>query len=334
MCLVYLVQLYIMEYQEDSGWKEHTSLVGEGFAVTSIEYDNYFDMVWTGYANGRVTGFSIKEEKYDASNMIESPCLSRYSSFAAVPDMVTRIVPNQHNVVCFGQSKISLRGYGGVGLGSINLDVNTYQSYFTCGDSIRSPGISRSSASTFATSIVAGTSSNWAFLYDLTVLHDTPVMTYNVASPSVQMLSNGHLIVAAGYDGCLRLLDGKFRSSEVLTTLEAHLGSIKDVCLQDDGRTLISCGMISKPTAPSYQVGIEIISDEISVTFVISTLWTLKSRCLISACSGSCPSCLWSHLPPPRGCDFCASCRNHNALCRRQRQCLRPRQWSWRRRTA
>lgn len=248
-----------MEYQEESGWKEHTSLGGEGFAVTSIEYDNYFDMVWTGYANGRVTGFSVKDEPYDPANLIEAQGLSRYSSFGAVPDMVTRIVPNQHNIVCFGQSKISLRGYGGVSLGSINLDVSTYQSYgqyigYTCGDCIRSPSISRGSSSYFATSIVAGTSANWAFLYDLTVLHDVPVMTYNVVSPSVQILSNGHLMVAAGYDGSLRLLDGKFRSSEVLTTLEAHLGSIKDVCLQDDGRTLISCGMISKPTAPSYQV--------------------------------------------------------------------------------
>jgi WD40 repeat protein len=55
-------------------------------------------------------------------------------------------------------------------------------------------------------------------------------------------------MVVAGYDGTLRLLDGKFRSSDVLMSMPAHIGAIKDFCLQSDGRTLVTCGLSS-----SYQ---------------------------------------------------------------------------------
>jgi WD40 repeat protein len=58
------------------------------------------------------------------------------------------------------------------------------------------------------------------------------------------------LFIDGSVVGCLRLLDGKFRSAEVLKVLEAHSGSIRDVCMQADGRTLITCGTSKRPINP------------------------------------------------------------------------------------
>lgn len=50
--------------------------------------------------------------------------------------------------------------------------------------------------------------------------------------------------------GSLRILDGKFRSNEVNRLIEAHTGSICDVSMQADGRTLITCGTSKRAINP------------------------------------------------------------------------------------
>lgn len=46
------------------------------------------------------------------------------------------------------------------------------------------------------------------------------------------------------------MLDGKFRSREVTKTIEAHSGSIRDICMQSDGRTMITCGTTRRALNP------------------------------------------------------------------------------------
>lgn len=72
---------------------------------------------------------------------------------------------------------------------------------FTCADLIRDPTLSRTSSAYAATSLIAGTSTNAAYLFDLSQGIDSPVMVYNVAQPTVKIQSNGHIMVAAGQDG-------------------------------------------------------------------------------------------------------------------------------------
>jgi len=50
--------------------------------------------------------------------------------------------------------------------------------------------------------------------------------------------------------GNIRILDGKFRSRDVTKMIEAHSGSIRDVCMQSDGRTLITCGTSKRAINP------------------------------------------------------------------------------------
>ena len=50
--------------------------------------------------------------------------------------------------------------------------------------------------------------------------------------------------------GNIRILDGKFRSPDVTKMIEAHSGSIRDVCMQSDGRTLITCGTSKRAINP------------------------------------------------------------------------------------
>lgn len=248
------------EYVIPSGaWKDHTSFVDEAFGLTSIEYDHCFDMVWLGHANGRVSSYTIVNDRpSNNTHDMVFPVLTKHCSFLVSHDIVTQLLPNHSSIVCITNSKISVRSHGGLSHGGISslemaVSLNDNTLCYTCGDLVRSPSVSRYSSEYMASSIMVGTSTSWAFMYDLGTLHDTPLMSFNVTAPTVKTLSNGHLTVVAGYDGNIRLLDGKFRSTEVLNAMQAHAGSIKDICMQSDGRTVITCGLASSPS--SYQVG-------------------------------------------------------------------------------
>lgn len=84
--------------------------------------------------------------------------------------------------------------------GGMNM-LSSADTAFTCADLIRDPLFSRTSSAYAASSLIAGTSSAGAYLFDLTQSMDSPIMVYNVFQPTVKIQSNGHLIAVAGQDG-------------------------------------------------------------------------------------------------------------------------------------
>ena len=178
----------------------------------------------------------------------------RYSSFSAPKlDIVQQILPNNNVVISIAQSVIEISTYGGTTLGSINIPCQQNEhngaTAFTCGDLLYDASTSRTCSSFTSTHVLAGTSDNTLHLFDIVHSFES-IVNYDVKSPSIKVQSNGHLTCVAGQDGFIRFLDGKFRSMEVLNKIEAHSGSIKDMCMKSDGRTIITCGTIKKPINP------------------------------------------------------------------------------------
>ena len=275
-------------------WSDHTSFINDTSPLTALEYDNCFDLLWMAHANGRLTSYSFSDEVQYFENQTEDsmymptpPSMYPFSSFPATADGIMQLLPNQNTLIAVGCSKIRMLTHGGGGLGSWRIDhcprpnmmhggmnmLSSADTAFTCADLIRDPLFPRTSSAYIASSLIAGTSSAGAYLFDLTQSVDSPIMVYNVFQPTVKIQSNGHLIAVAGQDGkCdfistslrnyvlyanilltvgnIRILDGKFRSPDVTKMIEAHSGSIRDVCMQSDGRTLITCGTSKRAINP------------------------------------------------------------------------------------
>jgi hypothetical protein len=201
-------------------WIEHTSFVDDSSPITCIEYDHCYDLLWYGQANGRLTsyGFSDDVQYFDGSNPEASyyaapPEMTRMTSLPVAADGIVQLLPNHSSLVAMSCSKIRMMSLNGAGIHTWNLNhcpslnnfsmLSSAETAFTCADLIRDPTLPRFSSAFMATSLVAGTSTNTAYLFDLTQGVDSPVMMYNVSQPTVRIQSNGHVIVAAGQDGTL-----------------------------------------------------------------------------------------------------------------------------------
>jgi hypothetical protein len=202
-------------------WTEHTSFSNDSSPLTALEYDNCFDVLWMAHANGRLSSYSFSDEVQYLESLTEengymptAPTIFPYSSFPVTSDGISQILPNQNTIVSVGCSQIRMTTHGGGGLGSWsinhcpnpsimnnNMTMLSPSEMFTCADLIRDPTISRTSSVYLASSLIAGTSSAGAYLFDLGSNLDTPIMVYNVFQPTVKIVSNGQLIVVAGQDG-------------------------------------------------------------------------------------------------------------------------------------
>lgn len=237
--------------------------------ITSMEYDKYFDMLWissksnAGSNNGRITSYGYIEDDSAAADVVEHenffPTMYRYSSFST-HDIVQQLLPNQNILVAVGQSSIGLSTYGGASVASMGINscpakrrtipaAVTEERRFTCSDFLYKQASSRISSAFVADHIIVGSSDGEAYVFDLQHFL-SPVMTFAVDHAPVCIQSNGNLVCVGGVDGCVRFLDGQFRSSEVTSCIEAHSGTITDMCMQSDGRTLITCGTLRLPINP------------------------------------------------------------------------------------
>lgn len=210
-----------------SMWSEHTSFANDSSPLTALEYDNCFDLLWMAHANGRLSSYSFSDEAQYLENQTEEnmympspPNMLPFTSFPASSDGIMQILPNQNTLISIGCSKIRMITHGGGGLWSWKIDccpnptimgggikmLSSAETAFTCADLIRDPTVSRTSSAYVASSLIAGTSSAGAYLFDLTQSVDSPIMVYNVFQPTVKIQSNGHLIAVAGQDGASRIL--------------------------------------------------------------------------------------------------------------------------------
>ncbi len=236
---------------------ENSSFSLDEHAVSSVDYDPYSEMVWIGQENGRVSGYSINSGNEVSQDNFE-PVIKPYSSFLASHEYIPQILPNLNSVFSVSQSKICMHSYGGLPFGTItcpNFDNTEFSmDSFSAADMIRDPNVHRFSEAGPLSHIIAGTASNMAYIFDSNLVSGVdsvlPFMQYDLKSPVVKIVSTGHLFVAAGYDGNVRLLDGKLRSANVIKTLDAHSGTINDMCVMPDGRTLITCGLAARKINP------------------------------------------------------------------------------------
>jgi hypothetical protein len=185
-------------------------------------------MMWQAHVNGRLSCYTFTDElqyaAQDEDYFPSPPNMFKFSSLPVVADGIVQVLPNQNTVVAVGCSKIRLLTHGGSGLGNWSIDhcpnptriggitrmLSRNEAAFTCADLIRDPTLSRTSSAYAATSLIAGTSTNAAYLFDLSQGIDSPVMVYNVAQPTVKIQSNGHIMVAAGQDGkCNQLVTAR-----------------------------------------------------------------------------------------------------------------------------
>lgn len=241
-------------------WADFTQLADDNSAVSCIEYDKTFDLLWFAHSNGRLSSYSLVDSGtfLEDKNLDLPPSIHKYSSFPASIDTISGIIPNFDSIVTVGYGQIGVFSHGGLTLSSIKFfDCPSFcgelliSGGFTCGDIIRDPNVPRSTNTYLSNTIVAGTSTENTYLFDLNnTFGSRPIAIYNVSCPSVKIENNGHMTVVAGKDGNIRFLDGKFRSMEVINTIEAHSGSIRDMSMQFDGRTLITCGTSRRAINP------------------------------------------------------------------------------------
>lgn len=234
-------------------WTEHCALTYSNSAVTFLEYDNNLDLLWASYEDGRVSSFAIKFDS--VSEEYEQP--RRYSSFISCEESVFQLITLHSCVLSVSMSSIHMHTVGGLSLGKfctapsgLNEDgVETFFS-FTCAVTLRPPGALVTAESLGDTHILVGTSSNFAYIYDINILDGDPLLVYDVCSPTVCVRASDSHLAVAGVDGKVRILDSRLRNMSVMHTFDAHTGPVRDLCLHPDGFTMFTCGVISRPVNP------------------------------------------------------------------------------------
>jgi WD40 repeat protein len=234
-------------------WQEYCTLAYNNRAVTSVEYDSNVELLWAGYDDGRVSSFSMK---FDSSvEELEQP--QRHSSFMACEESVLQLIPLQSCILSVSQSSIQMHSVGGLSLGKFcscpsGLNDEGVETPFllTCAVAFRPPGGLVTAESVGPTHLLAGTSSNFVYIYDINMPGGSPLLEYDVSCRTVCIRASDAQIAVAGVDGKVRLLDSSLRNQSVIHTFDAHSGPLSDLCLQPDGLTMLTCGVISRPINP------------------------------------------------------------------------------------
>jgi WD40 repeat protein len=249
-------------------WTGHCNFMYEPYPVTSMSYDGQKDLLWTGHMNGRVTSFAFSYESAESGEShpegeripdIAQP--QRYSSFMASDSPIFDVISLGGSIATVSQTQIRLHTEGGLSFGTICSAESLRRGLSAADDVVGfsggaavlpSGGLATSGRDLRPTHIIAGSSTNHAYAFDVHMVDAEPVVTYDVGAPTVCVRSSGSGIRVAlgGADGKVRLLDGRLRSRGVDSVLEAHSGAVSDVCLQPDGVTMLTCGVIGRPVNP------------------------------------------------------------------------------------
>jgi hypothetical protein len=246
-------------------WTEHSAFFYETYGVSSIVYDNYKDLVWTSYGNGRVSSFTftyepiLDDEGHLQSDMPDVVQPHRYSSFMASDSVVSDIIPLGSSIASISQSQVRLHSDGGLVFGTICVASNFAERYIPT-DDVQNMKFSCGAALYHAagmiggedrpTHLVTGTTTKLSLAFDVHMVDADPVITYDATAPTVCIRTNGRRVALGGGDGKVRLVDGRLRSRSIDAVLDAHSGSVLDLCLQPDGYTMLTCGIIGRPVNP------------------------------------------------------------------------------------
>ena len=246
-------------------WTEHSAFFYETYGVSSIVYDNYKDLIWTSYGKGRVSSFTftyepmLDDEGNPQSNIPDILQPHRYSSFMASDSAVSDISPLGSSIASISQSQVRLLSDCGLVFGTICAASNFAERYipaedvqnlkFSCGAALyHAAGMIGGEER--PTHLVTGTTTKLSLAFDVHMVDADPVITYDATAPTVCVRTNGRRVAFGGGDGKVRLVDGRLRSRSIDAVLDAHSGSVLDLCLQPDGYTMLTCGIIGRPVNP------------------------------------------------------------------------------------
>ena len=234
-------------------WTEHCALTYSSSPVTFLDYDSNQELLWATYEDGRVSSFNMNFNS--TSEEFEQP--RRYSSFVSCDESIFQLIPLHSFVLSVAMTSIHMHTIGGIALGKfctapsgLNEDGIETCFSFTCAAALHPPGALANAESGEDTHIIVGTSSNFAYVYDINVLDGDPLLVYDVCSPTVCVRANDSHLAVAGMDGKVRILDSRLRNLSVMHTFDAHTGPVRDLCLHPDGSTMFTCGVISRPVNP------------------------------------------------------------------------------------
>jgi len=219
----------------------------KNYTVQSLEYETHREILWASYESCRVTSYLI-----DNSTNEEWNRNSRYSSFTVSDNSLNQIISELNYIVSVAPDKIGLHSDGGLIIGQYNMpkvhEAND-SLIFSCATLLKPSGALVTSTDIDGpTHLIAATSSNYIFAFDMRIMDKPPQLTFNVgcATTCIRTSNGSKYIVAGGSDGKIRLLDGRLRNANVIQVFDAHSGPVRDFCLQTDGNLMISCGFISR----------------------------------------------------------------------------------------
>jgi len=213
-------------------------------SITSLEYDETYERMWAGYANGRVTSMQFEPGE---TGQVEA---STYCSYRSWRTAVVGLHPVNNYVVSTIASQIRMHSNGGIAIASLNAPQviedggGSVTADFSCSGLCHPGGIDMP-----ATHLLAGTKHNIAMAYDLSTFTD-PVLTMDLGASAVCVRENRYYSVVGCENGSVKLVDGRLRSSKLLHSIDAHTGPCMDAWLSPNDSTLYTCGKIARPLNP------------------------------------------------------------------------------------
>lgn len=218
-------------------WNDYLNFSNEDAIPTStLKYDNNFELLWIGYANGRISSYSAISDN--------TRC---YSSFMGHKSQVLNISTLPNQVVSFADSSIAIHSTGGSLLHRFaRQDESSEAFHHTCGFVYQqSGGLLRSQADY---NVFVGHDNECALVYDLNT--SEVIVTYDVMYPTICAQPSVTFLAVGGSDGAIRLLDPSMRSCDVLHRLDAHSGTVNSLSFHSNGMSLVSCGYNARPINP------------------------------------------------------------------------------------
>jgi len=213
-------------------------------SVVSMEYDESYERLWVGHANGRVMSLQFDP---GVSGRMEA---TTYCSFLSGRSAVVGLHPVNDYIVSTMASQIRMHSNGGLAIASVNAPQViegggiSVAADFSCSGLCHPGGVDGP-----ATHLIAGTKRSIAVAYDLSTFA-SPVLTMDLGAPAVCMRENRYYNVAACENGSVKLIDGRLRSSKLLHSIDAHTGPCMDAWLSPNDSMMYTCGKIARPLNP------------------------------------------------------------------------------------
>jgi WD40 repeat protein len=256
-------------------WNDLNIFNEEGFSVTSLKYDEYLELLWVGYENGRISSYSPLTGNEQC-----------YSSFCGHKSSVLDMISLPSCIVSVSESAVSVHSSGGIQQHKFAIIEQNEESYqHTCAVSFQPSGGLVHSQS--YSNVFVGNSHDYAYVYDLNNT-TSPINKYNIHASTICAQASITFIAVGGGDGRIRLLDPSFRSREVQHILEGHTGTVSSLSFHKNGMNILSCGYKSRAINPY---------DPNSPVTVSTVMYTIHTRLYIYFC---CYMCIYVCIVLPR----------------------------------